>query len=733
MARGMVSEQAAGVRTDSTTSANPTFDPIQEREARALFAGNAPMLTSIVERFAGPRVPPIRLRRTARATQGHAYGTDLDRWLGLFEAFEMETADPGETELMPPAWGTGLLGLIEPSGPARTASALGFFSACSVIVQQDGMSYLASWASTAGQASKVYYFHPHDWGLWPTDGSITARLFRVVQEEDRPAFVDVCYSGTEAERLQEALTVFEAATQHDPLPPHLDPAALFPRSNWLVHALLGVGRAWSVDLTAAAPLSRFDEERQFIPSWPHLAAYWLWSHYLLGNRDDLETVLEMTKAMPSPVVVESRSVIGELSDGQRVKLGERDRRGFEKLQTELQDLAPPTALTRAAQRRAARRRDHRSRQKQAERSARKSLQKLAGQEPLVEEALLLLDHLRQGGAAPPPEAPVHGGLAVDAAMDRLAELMDPRFRNLVLTLLERSMKEADTHRDAGWGLILAWSELAENLDEFDDVLDHFGRASLGPRRQKELFRAYGRFDDPRATRLLAQGAQAWLLEVDDWIRMAPSEPLLQLIKRDTLETHAIIAQLLEKATFSPANWDECVAAAVAAGELGSRRAVPGLRRAVVAHLGRVDDGGRAKVVRALVAADPDPLPFLRERFFALRAAWRAAAGEDLLEPQRDLACLMAGLLPLAPSDPEIRSTAKTLLARLRRSLVPRRTPRLDTLAAATAVIEGIRDGQVQGLKSSVQSFTDFEFKETTSTAPLGRRLRALAGSVATEL
>ena len=527
--------------------------------------------------------------------------------------------------------------------------------------------------------------------------------------------------------------MFEEATRDDPLPPHLDPAVLFPRANWIVHALLGVGRSWSVDLAGAAHLAQFDHERRLLGAWPHLATYWMWSHYLLGNEADLETVLHATEGMVSPVVVESRAVIGELLDGHRVKLGDRDRHGFEALQTELQDLAPREALTRQTQRKVDQRRDTEAKMQQAHRKAWTALEAVGEAEPLIKEALVLLEHLGQGGAMPPPEAPVHGGLAVDAAMDRMAEIMDPRFRPLILARLEASMKQADTHRDAGWGLILAWSALAEDLDEFEDVLDHFGRSALGTRRQRELYRAYGRFDDPRATRLLANGAMAWLREVDDWIRMAPSEPLLQLLKRDTLETHEIIAKLLETATFSPANWDECVAAAVAAGELGSRRAVPGLRRAVTAQLGRVDDGGRAKVVRALVQADPDALPFLRERFEDRRRACKAASGEDQFERQRDLACLMIGLLPLAPDDAQVRQTARTLLERLRKSITPRRTPRIDMLAAASAVIEGIRDGQVTWLKTVVAPFMDIKFKETSSTAGPGRALRALARSVTAEL
>ncbi len=719
--------------TPSPSASSPDRRPTDPTAAIATFAGPSPILEAIAGRFALPREPPIRLRRTAKLTQGHPFGPDLDRWLGLFEAYEMEAADPGETELMPPPWATNLRGIIEPSGPARIGSALGFFSAASVVVQQDDMSYLASWASTPRQASKVYYFHPDDWGLWPTDGSLTARLFRIVQEEDRPGFADIRYRGEEEAKLLAALNVFEDTTRGDPLPPHLDPSRLFARANWVVHALLGVGRAWSVDLAHAATLEQFDEERRLLAAWPHLATYWMWSHYLLGNRDDLEAVLGTTGGMTSPVVVESRAVIGELLDGHRVKLGDRDRYGFEALQTELQDLAPRAALTRQAQRRVDHRRDTEAQHQQAQQQAWAALETAGAREPLVKEALLLLEHLGQGGAMAPQEAPLHGGLSVDAAMDRMAELMEPRFRPLILARLEASLQHADTHREAGWGLILAWSALAEDLDEFDDVLDHFGRRALGTRRQRELYRAYGRFDDPRATRILAQGAEAWLREVDDWIRMAPSEPLLQLLRRDTLETHSLIAQLLENAAFSPANWDECVAAAVAAGELGSRRAIPGLRRAVTAQLGRVDDGGRAKVIRALVLADPEALPFLRDRYEDRLRAWKAAAGEDLQERQRDLACLMVGLLPLAPTDPHVLATAKTLLSRMRRQLTPARTPRLDLLAAATAVIEGIRDGQVTGLKRAVEAFVDVKFKETSSTAPLGRALRGLARSVAGEL
>ena len=657
------------------------------------------MLERMAERFATRRESPIRLRAAAEITQGFTFGADLARWLGLFETFEMETADPGECELMQPPWAADLSALTDPSSATRVAAALGYLSACSVVVQQDGMSYLASWASTRSQASKVYYFHRDDWGLWPTDGSLTARLFRVVQEEDRPSFGEIRYDAAEAERLEAALTVFEAATRDESLPAHLDPPQLFPRANWIVHALVGVGRAWTVDLEAAAPLERYDHERPLLSEWPHLATYWLWSHYLLGNRRDLNAVLTATEGMSSPVVTESRALIADLCGGGRVKFGERDKRSFKALQTQLQDLAPRAALTRATQKKVERRKDVEARQQQSERTGVAGLQAAAKKEPLVAEALLLLEHLGHGGATGPEPAPVHGGMPVDAAMDRMAELMDPRFRPLVLARLERALKEPDTHRDAGWGLILAWSAIAEDIDEFDRVLDKFGRGALGTRRQRELFRAYGRFDDPKATRILANGAQSWLREVDDWIRMAPSEPLYQLLKRDTLETHEIIARLLETANFSPANWDECVAAAAAAGELGSRRAIPGLRRAVAANLGRVDDGGRAKVFRALVQADPEALTYLRGRFEVMKAAWRRAAGEDLLEPQRDLACLMAGLLPLAPDDPDVRKTARTLLIRMRRGLSPRRTPRIDTLAAIAAVIEGIRGWPDSGFKS----------------------------------
>jgi len=276
--------------------------------------------------------------------------------------------------------------------------------------------------------------------------------------------------------------------------------------------------------------------------------------------------------------------------------------------------------------------------------------------------------------------------------------------------------------------------VAPDFEAFIGLLEEVGTDNLGPRRMKELYRAYGRFDDPRATAFLAAGAKKWLGEMNDWIRMVPDEPLYQLFARDTLETHRVIATLLEKASFSAANWEVAAAAAVAAGELKSKRAVPGLRRAVESRLGRVDDGSRTRVVQALVAADGQAcLPLLRSLFEWSLDEWENADEDDAEEHQRDLACYLSGLLALAPEEPRYLAAARRLLELFALKLGPRRTPRRDIIAAAAAILAGIRAGEVRPLVEVVAPYRALDFRETPSTRSAASELRELASAVVQEL
>ncbi|MCA9555259.1 MAG: hypothetical protein KC933_34825 [Myxococcales bacterium] len=704
---------------------------VTEGEARLLFGGDVAALTQVVERFAFPRAQPFKLLETL---SGRRFGPEMTAWIRIFERWELEAADPADAELKAPGEKQGITALVEGRGAAWLADFIAYFVDAAVVVQEDAMSYLASLAGTESGVCKVYYFHPNDWGLWPTDPSLTTRLYRTLQEEDRPELAHARFEGAEARRRAAALTLYETLAKAEALPALRDPARLWPRVDWLVHALLGVGNDFRRELDRAPPFTAYAEEAPHLAEHPHLGTYWLWAHFFLDNREALQDTLRRTAASEEPALAESRTLITALAAGERVRLGEHDQAALLALRDEIVQRAPIAAFEPAARVRANAFRADLAKESQVEEGARSVLEDAARREPLVREALTLLDHLAVGGAIPPEPAPVHGGLPVDDAVDRLAELMDPRFRPLVRARLERALHVGDSHQDAAWGLLVAWAAAAPDFDTFEGLLKEVGTENLGPRRLRELYRAYGRFDDPRATAFLVAGVRAWLKEMDDWIRMAPDEPLLQLFLRDTLDTHRVIAAVLERASYSAANWTVCVAAAVAAGELKSKRAVPGLRRAVESRLGRVDDGSRAKVVQALVAAEgASSQAFLRSLFDWSLDEWESADEDDKDGHEKDIACYLAGLLTLAPEDPVLLGTARRLLELFLLKLGPKRTPRRDMIAAAAAILAGVRGGEVRPLVDSVVPYRTLAFHETASTRAAAEELRTLADTVTREL
>lgn len=688
-------------------------------------------MEKVVQRFALRRDQPFKLLSTLR---GERFGPEMAAWIQIFEDWEMEVADPADAELKAPGEKQSLSALVEAQGPSWIADFIAYFLDAAVIVQQDAMSYLASLAGTAGGASKVYYFHPHDWGLWPTDASITARMYRIVQEEARPELGHVRIEGPEHAEHDAALKLFETLEEGQPLPPLRDPQKLWPRVDWLVQALLGVGTDYRAQLDRAPTFADYANEAPHLATHPHLATYWVLAHHFFDNQEALQDVLRRTEGCEEPVLEQARDFVSDLQAGRRTRLGEHDQAGFAAVKQEILQRAPMSVFEPAAKKRINALKADLAHESELAAGALDDLQDAARREPLVREALMLLDHLSTGGALAPEPAPIHGGLPVDDAIDRLAELMDPRFFGLVKGRLERALMVGDSHQDAAWGLLCAWAAVAPDYDTFLGLLKETGTDNLGPRRMKELYRAHGRFDDPRATELLARGAKTWLSEMNDWIRMIPDEPVLQLLLRDSLPTHRLIAAVLERANYSAANWGVCVAAAKAAGELKSKRAIPGLRRAVELRLGRIDDGSRAVVVKALVAVEGKAcLPFMRSLFEWSIDEWENAEEEDREAHLKDLACYLCGLLALAPEDAKVLAVARRLLELLQLKLGKKRTPRRDLIAAAAAILDGIRAGEVRTLVDSVQPYQGLAFRETASTRAAAQQLRTLAEDVVTEL
>ncbi|MEM1023501.1 MAG: hypothetical protein AAF627_08695 [Myxococcota bacterium] len=699
---------------------------VTQKEARALFGGGGRMLDLLVERLAERRAvaSPLALNR------GLKPGAELQRWLELHGLFELEIADPAEAELRAPTART-MVDLLDPSDPGWVAEVVGLFTASTVVMQQEAMSFLASWVGTKDGSSRVFYFHPGDWGVWPTDGAIVARLFRVVQEEDRPEFAQLRFEGQEEARLTSGLKLYESITDGQRLPDKSDPGRLFARVEWLVQALTGLGQAPAEALTRAAPVARFLEESDLIPRLPHVALYWLWSHFLLGNAHELEVTLSLTEGVEDAFVVEARSWMRAWLSGRPQSLGPLEAEHFERVRRDISEEAPVELFGADRRRTVLTHRERALSQREEEALVRAPLEEAAAREPEVGRALQLMDHLSRGGAVPPRP---FEGMGAQEAMEAMAAAVDVRFAGLLELRLARASLHGDGHEEAGWGLLLALASVAPDLDGFEAALRRCGTERFGPRRRAELYRAYARFPDARATEVLTEAAERWLMQVDDWIRSEPSEAVQMLLQRDALQTHRFIARLLERASFTFANVDVCVEAARTAGRLRSQRSIAGLERAVRERLGRVADGGRTDVAVALAQVQGEAgAPFFRELVAGLRARWESSEEEDeAWETQVELACALAGALPCAPGDPELSALVRSLAETVEGRLGRKRPPPPETLEMATSLVLAAQGAQDPALARRMSLWSE-GFRRTRSNAKAAGRLDAARMKLAEDL
>lgn len=687
-------------------------------EARLLFGGDGRMLTLAVERIAEPRVVPAPLHVPDLAQAS----AEIRRWAQLFESHDLEVVDPAEVELRAPGLFPRFEDLVGSPRASLVADVVAAFTGSTVVAQQNDMSFLASWAGVKDGASRVFYFHPSDWGVWPTDASLSGRLFRILQEEDRPEHAAWRFEGEDEARYVSALKLYESMVWREGLPPLADPGRLFGRAEWLVRALVGVGRPYEASLARAAPLRIFSSESRSLARYPHLALYWLWAQFFLGNATELSTTIALTSAASHPWVQQSRAFMTAWMAGERRSLGARTASELADAVELVAAVAPPELFGSARRREVRRERSARQALDARETEARAALEARAVAEPGVREALDLIDQLRSPGALPPVPPNGHD---LQGAVDRLCELVDPGFDPLIDLRLERSAQVPDSHLDAGWGLLEVAAASSPDLAAFDRRLDRVGTAHFGPRRMAELYRAIARFDEDAATERLLEASYRWLEEVDDWIRSVPAEPVRQVLLRDVLPTHELIARLLERATFTAANVDVCVDAARAAGRLRSQRAIEGLRRAVGLGLGRISDGGRADVARALFEVERDGAsrPF-ETRVDDLVARWEAAEDDDeVWGRQKDLAAVMPGALPAAPEHPRLQEVVRTLVGAVGPRLRSPRPVPAETVETARALAEAVRRAEQPGLAFRIREWKKIPFVETPSNQRAIERLR----------
>ena len=665
---------------------------VSKAEALARFGPSGNIMPRLAAKWSTPRVSRVPIPRAASTRLETVASRELRSWVTLFESYELEAADPAETELRAPgdlpSLGELLLGA---TGPSTVADLFSVLTASTVIAQQDDLAYLASLAGTASGVSKVYVFHPEDWGLYPSDASISLRLFNFYEAAQRTLhpFRKLRTRPLELNTPEDTLDhqagrIFEQLIRDEPLPWQFDPRTLAHRSDWLVRAWIGLPTRPALD--RAVGTDDFERELPLIPHHPHLALYWLFTHAFLGNNERFKRCLEATRGSKDPWVQEARKVLNAWVKGRGARLGPLRRSDFEVIRESARESVHKDILESPP----------RSRNP----TPRSNLDLTP---PQTRAFIELFDQLGEP-AIKDTTTPPQRWLELEAL---LAERARPEFCELLDAALSEASQVADHHVRSGRGRILARAAISPDLEEFETAISRAGgTGQFGPRRRDEMWRGIARFSGTTASRRLVEGAKLFAREAPDWIRTASKVPWTTLLSIDTLETHNLVVNFLQTVPHVSAAAPLIIEVTQAARKHHIHRAVAGLRRAASGNMGRVDNGGRAEILWAIVELDSEASAFLRALLNILTHEWENASNEETADARSiDIGCVVGPLMAADPNNLEARATAAALLARFAVSLGPARQPNLAMLHSLHAVVLGIREGEIRPLLKPLEALS----------------------------
>ncbi len=472
------------------------------------------------------RVANLAKRRAKRAPPSvllealPAPGAEMEEWCELARAFGVERANAGEALLFVPeavSLSTMMRGRERADWVARFR---GFFCGLVPIAIRGDEAILAS---LTGRTSAVFRLHQDNNLLTPEAPSIAAFL------------------GGDATAK---------------LPRGAGPTSLYPRTEWLASLLLGItARPLEQELRTAAKPRAWAAERTAAALWPHLGAYWLWSHWFFDEDESLDELLAKSTRQKHPAFVETRRIIIGLRARKTIRLGELTRDDLEALRERVRAANP----------------------------SKKKTVVVAAPPPAIsgakaKQALVLLEILETKGKT------LRDGYAVDTPIGNMSRLeildafllrVDASLRATLEPKVRASAAVPDKHPKAVDGLVAAWGKIATGFEDFLAPLS--GGKNLGLWRRPELHRALARFDEQGATALLARGAAEWLSKSNQFMSRG-AEAFEVLLTRDTPETARVVAALLGTADFSGSNFREVEAAVEAAARFQISSAIPGLRR-----------------------------------------------------------------------------------------------------------------------------------------------------------
>jgi hypothetical protein len=662
-------------------------------------------LESLVMAIAKQRRKPDKRSKEVAALYDGAFGPELLAWLDLFDRVALERAQLGDIELRR-THTDGFKALVTNNERAEwVAEFQGFFCGASTIAQDGEMSLMAAWEPSPAGACQVVYAHQDEWGAFHVARSITSYLLEELLKDEAAS---QRLEG-EVARLARDRKAFEKAKLAKGARPDQTLESFHGRTLWLTKAFLGIGEEWSDVLAKAATMTDWKAEKTNLACRPNLAAYWLWSNYLLENDEELDEAMAATRRLRSPVVVESRDLVESLRRGRGIRLGELDAVYFDGVREEIGAAAPKRLLGPARAKRGPKTAVAEANHKAAV-AAKGDLLGAIGKDPRGAEALELLKRLETVRAS---DFIACSRLPLDheQTIARLGELVDARWVAFLAEKLAAAAKYRDEHKKATPGLIYALACACGSFEEWDKHVKEAGTKNFGVDRQGELAKAYARFEHPKALAWLEEHAGRYvdLMLKDIWQRKVPEDVLRAFLGTRSKAVPAVIARLLEKVELGGQTLGICLLAAARAGELRAPQTLKGLARMVEEGLGYRVLKDRAMVARAYARVAGEAARPLLEKTLAEANGqmWVAMAA-------------VSGLLAIPGGT--YAANAGQILDEFRAI----KRPDLAQVQALAAVLRGIAADPERTLRELARPFVDIDYTETNETRGTKAAIRRFA-------
>jgi len=493
------------------------------------------------------------------------------------------------------------------------------FCAVHTIAEGEEEAVFASLGATPEGTCLVYTTHQdefEDFRYGSQARSIASWLYKTLARDKRfAAKHPALFTPEHAEK------VAQFDKQKSKLPPHLDPARLSKRVDWLVDIFPGVGGDDIMEpFLQAGSVKDYEHEKKHITQWPHLAAYWLLSHLILENRSLLEETVRLSRVHSHIAVTELLEAADEYLASGKVSAQWWTDAKVEGYRATFQEEAPESFFSQA---------DYPAiQQKIALANAIPDaivmeidrLKAQAENDSRLAEALAMMEVLEGSGHLDDSSFEASHHIKKNDYVQKLWDLLDERLAVLLEYQVARSLNYPERHKKSGMGLLEAYSKVAGSFKRYRQVFASTRPENLGSSRVEEITRAAGRFNgDPEARSYVSSAAIKWIEHIDQGGQGYCSSLAFDLLlEQDSPESRGLIAKFLDSEACRKQSFT-IVRVAVKAREYMVHEAIGGLTWLVreecdARTLNRYDgDIGRINYALAEVAGETS-IPVFMEIF-----------------------------------------------------------------------------------------------------------------------